>query len=207
MKFHHIDPSIPSEQAQLAQDKFDRLLMCLATSERNTHIMGGPGNPYQMLVLMLAHHELIHNPDTKIELSQVSSVLYWEDAFLRNASIEDIRSHLNSVFPDLVAKLGITATDTQSLMSAFRDGSVSLSGLPELCQLVDAVKMVTDLANALDAGDTSQIPSVGAALLQIPYEIVIFVARTCLGLERVVGHLVDEDPNWDLILKSMNKVY
>jgi hypothetical protein len=225
MNFAHVDSRLTFQKVRLAQEKFDWLLVELGVREDNSHVGTGlGGNNLQLVTLMGFAHNLVKRPiDVRVDDKRMT----WGVDWFLSASKKQVRARLDQVFETIdeqhkylaaaltdLTKPNMMAIPTAEhkqrfpqLIKALESKNYRLNpALTMVEQLVLACVMCHELSLRLDKGDTSLVSSVGKALYDFPYEIILLSVRKYVGIERLIRFDLDEYPAWAKTLDSINRI-
>lgn len=225
MKFSHVDGRLTVQELRSAKDKFTWLLTELGVREDNYYVGTGlGGNNLQLVTLMGFTHTLVKRPiDIRVDGKRIA----WGAEWLISATKKQVRARLDQVFKTIdeqhkylaAALTDLTRANTTTapsaehrqrfpqLVQALENKNYRLNpALTMVEQLVLACVMCHELSLRLDKNDRSLVASVGKALYDFPYEIILVSVRRYVGLERLVHHDLDEHPDWTKTLSNINKV-
>ena len=196
MKFDTIDKSIsPASQAD-AQKKLQWLSLELGVREDNQHVGTGlGGNNGQLVALMSFHHELIK--DDTLTMEPERGLMRWGSSWFGQASRKAVRYEVDAKVP--IAKY-------TPLDQVINDPRYSLGpNISSWNVMFYAENICKKLADELDRGDESNVQATAFALIGFPMETILMSVRKHIQIERLVRHNLDEHPDFEKVLRTINK--
>lgn len=221
MKFDAIDPSLTSDEIDLASIILSKIMVELGIRENNEHVGSGlGGNNHQLLVFMTMKHHLVSSPDNIVV---INNTVYWGIEFLIGHKMTYIRPIIDKAFKLvsdenklLALALHTTANNPISLLSVlentlpqivvfyyneFLSGqALNLSKLSYTNQFILALLICAKLSYFLDSNiEVAKYKMiVGQSLDSVEPEIFLLAVRKAINIDRVIEHYLDENPYWNL---------
>ncbi len=227
MKFDDIDSSIPYGMVRTAKGRWQRITVELGVREGNHHVGTGlGGNNFQLVTLMSLQNKLIDDPNMTIAIK--GNQLLWGCQWLNSAKLVDIRHELDTKFPSILEKHKYLTLSLQVLADhpeSLREGFIKhqehfpnlvrvLNGKPfnldpnlsNVEKLLVAYVLCQDLAHDLDKGIRDKISPIALALIHLPPEIILLSVRRYVQIERLIGHNLDEHPDFVKVLNIVTRI-